>query len=135
MKFTGLLTPCMGVKLKNPSYFLQKFSGLGAWISLTLIASCSLKCLVIFGYEFSNFNFNLWDHRGHMLGVFVLQRKFAFAPAGLQVYYFHEITLILLKKLNIKQMKRYLVFMVWKNYFCLNVHFPKVIYRFDTIPI
>ena len=37
-----------------------------------------------------------------MLGVFVLQRKFAFAPAGLQVYYFHEITLILLKKLNIK---------------------------------
>ena len=38
MKFTGLLTPCMGVKLKNPSYFLQKFLGLGAWISLTLIA-------------------------------------------------------------------------------------------------
>ena len=32
-------------------------------------------------------------------------------------------------------MKKYTVFMDWKNQYCLNAYTPKAIYRFNTIPI
>lgn len=61
------------------SELLQEYKLIGVFlqfVSLTLVVSCSLKCLVIIVYEFNNFNFNLWDHRRHMLDILVFQRKF-----------------------------------------------------------